>query len=108
MLIKNGAVSDADVERGEAAEKQLGAFIAHRSRREPDPDELEPSYAASVRGSGGRRRDEALWDRLRWHEAMLEAHSRTFEQILDKHKAGRERCERMLGIQQSEEKGVNQ
>lgn len=59
---------------------------------------LKNTYMESVRRFHARRRNEDLWDRLRYHEAMLEAHSRTFEQLLDKHKAGRERCEAMLGI----------
>jgi hypothetical protein len=58
-------------------------------------------YAESVRRYRSRRRDERLWERLRYHEAMLEAHTRTFKEILERHKAGVSRCEEMLGIGES-------
>ena len=80
------------------ATTDLDRLIERRASSDPDPDMLEPSYAESVRRYNARRRNEALWERLRYHEAMLENHARNFEQILDKHKAGRERCEAMLGI----------
>jgi hypothetical protein len=52
-----------DTVAGEAAEKQIDAFIERRANREPDPDELEPSYAESVRRYHERQRKEvrALW-----------------------------------------------
>jgi hypothetical protein len=76
----------------------IDRLIERRSDATPDPDILEASYVESVRRFNARRRNEDLWDRLRYHEAMLEAHTRTFMQLLDRHKAGRERCEEMLGI----------
>ncbi len=63
-----------------------------------DPDTLEASYAASVRRHREAERREHLWQRLRFHERMLANHTRTFQEILDRHQAGRERCEAMLGI----------
>ena len=86
------------------ATTDLDRLIERRSRKEPDPDELEPSYAESVRRYNARRRDERLWERLRYHEAMLEAHARTFREILDRHRTGRERCEAMLGIGENHER----
>ena len=80
------------------ATDQLDRLIERRAPKEPDLDELEPSYMESVRRFNARRRHEALWDRLRYHEAMLQSHTRTFQEILDKHRAGRERCEDLLGI----------
>ncbi len=52
-----------EVAHVEAVEKELDAFIERRSRREPTPDELEPSYAESVRRYHSRRRKEiaAAW-----------------------------------------------
>jgi hypothetical protein len=73
-------------------------LIEGRSDNNSDPDELEPSYAESVRRFNARQQNEDLWDRLRYHEAMMEAHTCTFRQILDKHQAGRERCKAMLGL----------
>ena len=79
----------------------LDRLIERRASSDPDPDELEPSYMASVRRYLEKERREHLWQRLRFHERMLEAHTRTFQEILNKHKAGRERCEEMLGIGES-------
>lgn len=79
-------------------DRKLEHMIERRADSVPDHDEREESYMESVRRYHGHRRHEALWEKLRYHEAMLEAHTRTFTGLLDKHKAGRERCERMLGI----------
>jgi len=51
------------VARAEMVEKELGTFIDHRSRRDPDPDELEASYIESVRRhhERERRRIRAAW-----------------------------------------------
>jgi hypothetical protein len=45
------------------ATEQLHRLIERRAGKEPDPDELEPSYAESVRRFHGRRRrqNRALW-----------------------------------------------
>ncbi len=85
----------------EIATDQLDKLIERRSSSNLDPDELEPSYAESVRRFHARHRNEDLWDRLRYHEAMLEAHTRTFKEILERHKAGVSRCAEMLGIGES-------
>lgn len=82
----------------DVADRELTRMIERRASSDPDPDEMEESYVASVRRFNARRRHEALWDRLHYHEAMMEAHTKTFMQLLDKHKAGRERCEELLGI----------
>jgi hypothetical protein len=79
----------------------LDKLIERRSSSNPDPDELEPSYMESVRRYREKERQEHLWQRLRFHERMLSNHSRAFQAILDRHRAGVSRCERMLGIQSS-------
>ena len=84
-----------------AAERELDRLIERRATSDPDPDEREESYMESVRRYHARQRDERLWERLRFHERMLEAHTRTFQEILDKHRVGRARCEEMLGIGES-------
>jgi hypothetical protein len=83
------------------AVSDLDKLIERRASREPDVDELEPTYAESVRRFNARRRNEALWDRLRYHQAMLEAHTATFAEILNRHRTGVSRCEAMLEIQSS-------
>jgi flagellar motor switch protein FliM len=88
------------------ADAQIDAFIERRSRQSTEQRPEEVMYAESVRRYHARRRDERLWERLRYHEAMLEAHTRTFQAMLDKHKAGRERCEQMLGIDNERTEGA--
>lgn len=83
----------------------LDRLIERRASSDPDPDTMEASYMESVRRFHARRRNEDLWDRLRYHEAMLAAHTRAFHEILGRHQAGRERCEEMLGIQAKQRKG---
>lgn len=60
------------VERGEMVEKELDAMIERRFRREPDPDELEPSYAESVRRFHDRHRREhaAAWHAFHLDQAV--------------------------------------
>lgn len=47
----------------EVAERELDRMIERRSGKAPDPEELEPSYAESVRRFNARRRQQnrALW-----------------------------------------------
>jgi hypothetical protein len=47
-----------DVARGERAEVELDAFIERRSRKDPDADEREELWRASVRRYNARRREE--------------------------------------------------
>jgi hypothetical protein len=85
-------------ERTAQVESELTRMIERRASKEPDPDELEPSYAESVRRYHDRERQEHLWQRLRFHERQIQNHTATFTEILDRHKAGRARCEELLGI----------
>jgi len=78
----------------EAVDEDLVRLIERRSRRDPDHDELEPSYAESVRRYNARRADEmrAAWceyhlEQAARHRAVLEAliaHHETRAQELGK------------------------
>ena len=76
---------------------QLDALIERRSRG-VDPDEHEELWKASVRKYRARHREERLRERLRYHEAMLEAHTRNFQELLRRHTVGLRLCEEALGI----------
>ena len=80
------------------ATTDLDRLIERRASKEPDPDELEPSYAESVRRYREKQRREHLWQKLRFHERMLANHTKAFQQILDRHKKGVAKCEAMLGV----------
>ena len=83
------------------ADAQIDAFIERRSRQSTEQRPEEVMYAESVRRYHARRRDERLWERLRYHERMLKNHAAAFTEILERHKAGVSRCEEMLGIGES-------
>jgi hypothetical protein len=52
-----------DVTRGEIVEAELDRLIERRANREPDPDEREELWKASVRAYTARRSEEmrAAW-----------------------------------------------
>ena len=79
----------------------LDALIERRSRR-VDPDEKEELWKESVRKYRARHREERLRERLRYHEAMLEAHTRSFDEILRHHRVGLRLCEEALGMTSEE------
>lgn len=61
------------VERVELTEKELNAFIERRASREPNPDELEPSYVESVRRYHARRREQIRWEWVRYFDRLAES-----------------------------------
>ena len=79
------------------ATDQLDALIERRSRG-VDPDEKEELWVESVRKYRTRHREDRLRERAAYHEAMLEAHTRNFEEILRRHRVGLRLCEEALGI----------
>lgn len=87
------------VTRTDQVEVELNRLIERRADKTPDPDEREEFYMESVRRFHDRQRREHLWDRLRFHERQIASHTATFMEILERHKAGRLRCEELLGIE---------
>jgi hypothetical protein len=74
-----------DIARSEIVEAELGRLIEKRSTREPDPDEREELWKASVRRYNARRREEmrAAW--ASYHEGQAERHRRTLEDLIAHH-----------------------
>lgn len=67
----------------EIADRELEYMIECRAPKEPDRDELEPSYTESVRRWNARRREEnrALWSEYFDHLAhSLRARADEYEQ----------------------------
>jgi hypothetical protein len=64
------------VEHAEMVEKELDAFIERRSRKEPDPDELSPSYQESVRRfhAGRQEYNRNLW--ICYFRTLARSHAR--------------------------------
>jgi hypothetical protein len=92
-----------DVEQSSAG---IDALIERRAQERAAANELEEMWAASARRHNARLEAERLWDRLRYHQAMLEAHSQNFETLLKRHRAGLRLCEEALGIVGAEGKGA--
>ena len=81
---------------GELVEKELGAMIERRSRREPDADEREELWKASVAAYNARRREEnkAAWGEYFSHLAgSLRARAEEYD-------------ERALALMKDEPKGA--
>jgi hypothetical protein len=76
-----------DIARGEAIEKELEAFIAKRSRQEPDRHERAEAWKASVRAYNLAREAErrALW--ADYHRVHAERLRRTVEPLIAHHEA---------------------
>jgi hypothetical protein len=56
----------------------------------------------TVRRYHEKERVSLLWERLRYHEALIQSHSSTFELLIGRHKGEVERLEGLLGINDSE------
>ena len=71
----------------DAVDEELSRLIEKRSRREPDPDEIEPGYVESVRRFNARRAQEmrAAW--TSYHEGQAERHRRTLQDLIAHHEA---------------------
>ena len=56
----------------------------------------------SVRRCHAKERESILWERLRYSEQMIRAHTATLEAIIARHRTEVKRCEALLGINGSE------
>ncbi len=74
-----------DVERGEAIEKELEAFIEKRSRKEPERDAREELWKESVRAYHASKEAErrAAW--ATYHAAQATRLRRTMERLAAVH-----------------------
>ncbi len=90
----------ASIERAEA---ELNGFIERRARQNEKVNAEEMVWKASVRKYHARLDRERLLERLAYHQAMLDGHTRTFEALLRRHRVGLRLCEEALGLPVSEE-----
>ena len=76
-----------DTVRGEMVEKELDILIERRSSREPDPDEQEELWKASVAAHNARVHEE---NRLAWceyHEGQARRLRENLEALIAEHEA---------------------
>jgi hypothetical protein len=62
----------------------------------------EELWMETVRRYHEKERTSLLWERLRYHEALIQSHSSTFELLIRRHRSEVARLERLLGINDSE------
>jgi hypothetical protein len=99
--VKEDKVIELSTRSAEAAEAQLERFIESRDekRRQTEGDrQAEELWMETVRRYHEKERTSLLWERLRYHEAMVRAHTTTHEAIIARHRAELQRCEQLLGI----------
>lgn len=73
------------IAHAELVEGEIDRMIEKRSRADPDPDELEPSYAESVRRYNAAREAErrAAWSD--YHRVHAERLRRTLGRLIEHH-----------------------
>ena len=90
-----------DVAKINTVEGELSAFVARRDKeRRRDEGERAPEeiWQASVRVYSARRQQELCWEWLRWHQRMLNNHTKTSALITAHHQGEIQKYERMLNI----------
>ncbi len=86
----------------EKVEAELNGFIERRAKQNGRANAEEMAWKESTRKHNDKLRTERLWDRLDYHRRQLEAHTRTFERLIRRHKSGLRLVERELGITTNE------
>ena len=56
----------------------------------------------TVEAYNKRQREGMLWERLHYHQALIQSHSSTFALLIGRHRDEVARLERLLGINQTE------
>ncbi len=87
-----------DVARVEKVEGDLNALIKRRATQRDKANAEADLWAMSERRHRARLREAALRQRLAYHEEQLVRHTRTFEELLRRHKSGLRLVQRELGI----------
>jgi hypothetical protein len=91
--VKEDKVIELSTRTSEAAEAGLTRFIERRDgqRRQTKGERLEEYlWMETVREYHERERQSLLWERPRYHEAMLRAHTATHRAIIARHRARQE------------------
>jgi hypothetical protein len=92
-----------------AAEHQLNAYLDRAAAKvgearagQQRANDLEAFWRASERAHERKLRTERLHERLGYHRAMIESHTRNFEELLRRHRTGLRLVEQELGITTNE------
>ncbi len=91
-----------EVQRIEAAEASIDAFIERRAKGSEQANTAAALERAQAESRARRYREAVLWQRLDFHRQQLEAHTRTFSRLLERHKGALRLVEAELGITTNE------
>ncbi len=80
------------------ASDQIDALIERRATQRDKANAEADLWAVSERRHRARLREAALRQRLAYHEEQLVRHTRTFEELLRRHRVGVRLVEEALGI----------
>ncbi len=87
-----------DVATAEQAEQQIDAFIRARSRSQEEANRVEEAWAESTRRFNLHRHRGHAKAWLEYHDRQLAALEATFDALIARHRAERDRYARILGI----------
>lgn len=88
--------------RGELVEGDLDRLIERRANDMNRANAEDAAEKLAARSRARRYREAVLWQKLEFHRLQLEAHSRTFSRLIDRHKGALRLVEAELGITTNE------
>lgn len=91
-----------EVLHGEAIESDLNKLIERRANDTSRANAEDAAERLAARSRARRYREAVLLQKLDYHRAQLESHTRTFTRLLDRHKGALRLVEAELGITTNE------
>ncbi|MDP9476539.1 MAG: hypothetical protein M3R38_12800 [Actinomycetota bacterium] len=91
-----------EVLRGEIVEGDLDRLIQRRDDGTNRANAEAALERAQAESRNRRYREALLWQKLDYHRQQLEAHTRTFSRLVDRHKGALRLVEAELGITTNE------
>ncbi len=92
-----------EVLRGEAIESDLNKLIEKRATDMNRANAEDAAEKLASRSRARRYREAVLLQKLDYHRAQLESHTRTFTRLLERHKGALSLVEAELGITSNDE-----
>ncbi len=77
-----------EVLRGEAIESDLNKLIERRAQKASAANAEEDLWKASARRHAAKLREQRLWDRRDFYQAMIQSHTSNFERLIRRHTTG--------------------
>ncbi len=93
-----------EILRGEIVESDLKRLIERRAKGSEQANEAAALERFQAESRERRYREAVLRQKLDYHRGQLEAHTRTFTRLLERHKGALRLVEQALGITSDEER----